>query len=228
MPDAPATIDAIASGGETLRAVLMVMGVHVLAALTPGPDIALVLRNSLAHGRKAGVLTSVGIGIGNFTHVAWALLGFGVLILGTPWLVRTMQWAAGLYLVYLGVRGMRARPVSESPPPTAPVTRPAASRWQGRWLLQGAVSCSLNPKATLFYLSVFTVLLDPDKTPRPAVAALALYLPAASVALFSGVACLASIAAFRGALARNGHWLDRLIGVILIALGVSLGLSRVG
>src|SRR5690625_7077812 len=76
--------------------------IHFLAVVAPGPDFAVTVRQSLVFGRRAGVLTAVGIGAGISVHVLYTLLGFGALMHTTPWLMRGAELIGSLYLLYLG------------------------------------------------------------------------------------------------------------------------------
>ena len=66
---------------------ITIAGVHFFAVASPGPDFAIVLKHSVSYGRRAAVITSVGIGLGILIHVAYSLLGIGIIIATTPWVV---------------------------------------------------------------------------------------------------------------------------------------------
>jgi len=139
-------------------------------------------------------------------------------------LFNLFKWLAAAYLVYLGWRALRARPMSlEAIDGTnAPVAR---SAW--RAFVIGFVTNGLNPKATLFFLSLFTVVISPD-TPLLVQAGYGLYLAGATALWFLLVAWLFSRGRVRAGFARMGHWFDRLTGAVLIGLGARLALSEIG
>ncbi|HAN52115.1 MAG TPA: lysine transporter LysE [Pseudomonas sp.] len=198
--------------------------VHLLAVASPGPDFAVVVRESVAQGRRAGSWTALGVGCGIFVHVAYSLLGIGLIASQSIVLFNLFKWLAAAYLVYLGWRALRARPMSlEAIDGTnAPVAR---SAW--RAFVIGFVTNGLNPKATLFFLSLFTVVISPD-TPLLVQAGYGLYLAGATALWFLLVAWLFSRGRVRAGFARMGHWFDRLTGAVLIGLGARLALSEIG
>ena len=198
--------------------------VHLLAVASPGPDFAVVVRESVAQGRRAGSWTALGVGCGIFVHVAYSLLGIGLIVSQSIVLFNLFKWLAAAYLVYLGWRALRARPMSlEAIDGTnAPVAR---SAW--RAFVIGFVTNGLNPKATLFFLSLFTVVISPD-TPLLVQAGYGLYLAGATALWFLLVAWLFSRGRVRAGFARMGHWFDRLTGAVLIGLGARLAMSEIG
>ena len=198
--------------------------VHLLAVASPGPDFAVVVRESVAQGRRAGSWTALGVGCGIFVHVAYSLLGTGLIVSQSIVLFNLFKWLAAAYLVYLGWRALRARPMSLEAidGANAPVAR---SAW--RAFVIGFVTNGLNPKATLFFLSLFTVVISPD-TPLLVQAGYGVYLAGATALWFLLVAWLFSRGRVRAGFARMGHWFDRLTGAVLIGLGARLALSEIG
>ncbi len=198
--------------------------VHLLAVASPGPDFAVVVRESVAQGRRAGSWTALGVGCGIFVHVAYSLLGIGLIVSQSIVLFNLVKWLAAAYLVYLGWRALRARPMNLEAidGANAPVAR---SAW--RAFVIGFVTNGLNPKATLFFLSLFTVVISPD-TPLLVQAGYGLYLAGATALWFLLVAWLFSRGRVLAGFARLGHWFDRLTGAVLIGLGARLALSEIG
>ena len=84
---------------------MTIAAVHLLAVASPGPDFAIVMKHSISYGRRAAILTSIGIGLGILIHVAYSLLGIGILIKTTPWLFQALSYVAAAYLLYLGWGG---------------------------------------------------------------------------------------------------------------------------
>ncbi len=198
--------------------------VHLLAVASPGPDFAVVVRESVTQGRRVGSWTALGVGCGIFVHVAYSLLGIGLIVSQSIVLFNLFKWLAAAYLVYLGWRALRARPMNLEAidGANAPVAR---SAW--RAFVIGFVTNGLNPKATLFFLSLFTVVISPD-TPLLVQAGYGFYLAGATALWFLLVAWLFSRGRVRAGFARMGHWFDRLTGAVLIGLGVRLAVSEIG
>ena len=122
---------------------------HLLAVASPGPDFALVLRQSLTHGRRTALWTSLGIGTAILLHVTYSLLGLGLLIRSSALWFNVVKYAGAAYIAWLGVSALRARPRPASAPAgadTAPPPRPAGA------FATGFLTNALNPKATLFFI----------------------------------------------------------------------------
>ncbi len=198
--------------------------VHLLAVASPGPDFAVVVRESVTQGRRVGSWTALGVGCGIFVHVAYSLLGIGLIVSQSIVLFNLFKWLAAGYLLYLGWRALRARPMSLDTADEVDTTSDR-SPWQA--FVVGFVTNGLNPKATLFFLSLFTVVISAD-TPLWVQAGYGVYLAGANALWFLLVAWLFSRGRVRAGFARMGHWFDRLTGAVLIGLGVRLAVSEIG
>ncbi len=203
---------------------LTVALVHLLAVASPGPDFAVVVRESVTQGQRAGLWTALGVGSGIFVHIAYSLLGIGLIVSQSILLFNLFKWLAAGYLVYLGWKALRARPQLEAATLTA---GPVPTRRARQAFTVGFVTNGLNPKATLFFLSLFTVVISRD-TPLAVQAGYGLYLACATTLWFCLVAWLFSRDRVRAGFARMGHWFDRVTGAVLIALGARLALSEIG
>ncbi|MAS65806.1 MAG: lysine transporter LysE [Pseudomonadales bacterium] len=203
-----------------LNEFLLVALVHLLAVISPGPDFAVVIRNSVSAGHRIGLYTAIGIGLGIFVHVAYSLLGIGLIVSQSVWLFNLMKLLAAAYLLYIGVRALQAQPAS------ADSALSETSRLSARQaFVQGFITNGLNPKATLFFLSLFTAVISHD-TPLLVQAGYGVYLAFATGAWFCLVAMLFSREVVRRTFNRLGHWFDRLMGGVLIGLGLHLALSQ--
>ena len=78
--------------------------ITTLAVISPGADFAMVTRTSLLESRRAGLWVALGIGCGVLVHVAYTLLGLGVLLQRLPWLFTLLKWAGAAYLIWLGIQ----------------------------------------------------------------------------------------------------------------------------
>lgn len=201
---------------------LTVALIHLLAVASPGPDFAVVVRESVAHGRKAGTYTAMGVGTAIFLHVGYSLLGIGLIVSQSIVLFNALKWAAAGYLLYIGIKALRAKPAS---PGDAPVNVVASERTARGAFTSGFITNGLNPKATLFFLSLFTVVINPH-TPMWVQAGYGVYLAIATGLWFCMVARLFSQERVRAGFARMGHWFDRAMGGVLVALGLKLALTE--
>ena len=194
---------------------------HLLAVASPGPDFAIVLRQSLAHGRRAAIWTALGVGTAILLHVAYSLFGLGLLIRGSELWFNVVKFAGAAYLAWIGVQALRAKPRAAG---VAEMATP--SRTTRGAFTTGFLTNALNPKATLFFLSLFALVVSPQ-TPRLVQAAYGLWMALATAAWFALVALVFTNERVRGPFLRCGHWIDRVLGVVFLAFAVSLVVASV-
>lgn len=196
-----------------------IAAVHLLAVASPGPDFAIVMKHSISYGRRIAILTSIGIGVGIFVHVTYSLLGIGIIIKTTPWLFNLMTYIAAAYLLYLGYGTIRS-----SAPTGADNTNielDSASITDRKAFLIGLVTNGINPKATLFFLSVFAVAVS-AQTPNSVKIVYGVYMAIATGVWFCTLSYFLSSKVVRTVLQSKGYWFDRLMGAVLIMLAVKL------
>ncbi|MBG8560572.1 LysE family transporter [Pseudomonas qingdaonensis] len=201
---------------------LTVALIHLLAVASPGPDFAVVVRESVTHGRRAGTWTAFGVGTAIFLHVGYSLLGIGLIVSQSIMLFNVLKWLAAAYLVYIGIKALRARP---APAGSESVQVSTVARTPRAAFVAGFMTNGLNPKATLFFLSLFTVVINPH-TPLFIQAGYGAYLALATGLWFCLVALLFSHARVRSGFARMGHWFDRGMGAVLVALGIKIAFTE--
>jgi RhtB (resistance to homoserine/threonine) family protein len=200
---------------------LTVFSVSLIAVVTPGPDFALTLRNSLAYSRRAGVYTAIGVGAGNLVHATYSLIGIGAVISKSILLFNVLKWVGAAYLIYIGIKSLRAR---KSVASTEGIERQRDIRRLTAFRI-GFLGNLLNPKATLFFLALFTQIVHPQ---TPMAMQVVYGITAAVLALiwFALVAVVISQQAFKNRILSFSHWLERLTGAILITLGLRLAVAE--
>lgn len=202
---------------------LTVVVVASLAIVSPGPNYAVTLKHSLLYSRRAGIWTAVGVAAGNLVHVILSLLGVAVIVSQSVVLFITLKWLGAVYLVYLGVRSLTARRQEWDEPQAAgeaDATSPGPHALRTSFFVS-----ALNPKVTLFYLVLFTQIVEPA-TPVATRAAFGLTAVALSFAWYALVAVVVSHKAVVAPLRAVAHWIERATGAVLIVLGLRLALSR--
>lgn len=195
---------------------------HALAVASPGPDFALVLRQSLAHGRATALATAAGIGSGILVHVTYALLGLGWLVRSQGAILTVVQYAGAAYLGWLGWCALRSRGPVETTVPAARYTAPGVAL-RGAWL-RGFLTNVLNPKATLFFLALFAVGID-AATPKWVQAGYGVWMAGATTVWFAVVGLVLTRDRVRAAFLRGGVWIDRALGLVFWALAAGLLLA---
>ncbi|WP_421170848.1 LysE family translocator [Aeromonas dhakensis] len=198
---------------------LAVVAITFFAVISPGPDFAMVSRNSLLLSRRSGVLTALGIGAGVCVHVTYTLLGVGLLIQQSLWLFNLIKLAGAAYLIFLGIKMLRAKPA------TAEVLaeQPALSSLGA--LRTGFLTNVLNPKTTIFIVSLFMQVVQPQ-TPLAVQLGYGAFIVLAHAVWFSAVAIFFSTDSVRGRLLAVRHWIDRVFGALLVGFGMLLALTQ--
>ncbi|KKW67941.1 amino acid transporter [Lampropedia cohaerens] len=169
--------------------------------------------------RRAGVLTALGIGLGVLVHVTYTLVGVGLLIQQSLWLFSAIKLVGAAYLVFLGVTMLRTGSAVEAPDGAATALSDVAA------LRTGFLINALNPKTTVFIVSLFVQVVHPT-TPLGVQIGYGAFIAVAHVAWFSLVALGFSAAAVRDRLLAMRHWIDRIFGGVLVIFGMLLALTR--
>ena len=194
---------------------------HLFAVASPGPDFAVVMRQSVRGGTRVGVWTSLGVGSAILLHVAYCLLGVALLLAQSPLLFNVMKLAAAAYLFYLGAQSIRD---SFGAVKDGNEVLKEAILSARRAFILGFLTNGLNPKATLFFLALFTVVIDPG-TPLSIQLLYGLYLASATFAWFALLSLILGIAKVRDFIIRIGIWLERGMGVVLIGIALQIALN---
>lgn len=206
--------------GEYLPQFLTIAIVHLLAVASPGPDFAIVVRQSITYGKITALWTSLGVGTGILLHVMYSLLGIGVVVSQSILAFTIMKFMGAAYLMYIGWKALRTKPggsrILAGKGQEIPTIRKAF--WTG-FLTNG-----LNPKATLFFLSLFTVVIAPE-TPVPIQLFYGIYMAIATALWFSGLSLLFGNDRVRLLFGKVGHWFERFMGGALLLLGVKLAIT---
>lgn len=198
--------------------VIAVAVITVLAVISPGADFAMTVRNSYLYGRTAGLLAAVGISLGVLVHVAYTMLGVGLLVTRSPALFTAMKLVGAMYLVYVGIRTFTARTRLD----IDLSDRTGLSPWQS--LRTGFLTNALNPKTMLFVVSTYAQVVTAG-TPVPRQIGYGLFMSVAHLAWFSLAALFFSNETLRARMLRRQAVLNRVIGSVLVGLGVALALT---
>ncbi|MEH0833913.1 LysE family translocator [Pectobacterium cacticida] len=205
---------------EYLAEFLTLAAIHFLAVVAPGPDFAVTIRQSVNFGRRAGISTAVGIGAGISVHVVYTLLGVGALMHATPWLLRSAELVGGAYLLYLGVMFIR-----HAGSQTAGVSVDDSHSGEVRSLrhsfVLGFLTNATNPKATLFFLAVFTTVVSAS-TPLSIQVLYGGWMCFVNAAWFVLVSLVFTSPRVRVCFLRIGHWFERTMGLLLIMFSMRL------
>ena len=209
------------------------MGIHdlwlflaagLLLNITPGPDMALIIARSTQQGSRAGMAAALGVGAGAFIHIAAAAIGISAIIVASAFAFSMLKWVGALYLIYIGIQilrtSIRTTTRQEQRQPLPPVSL--------RWIfIQGVLTNALNPKVAVFFLAFLPQFVDAE---APSVVAafvtLGLIFNAMGTTWNIAVAWFAGTVGASTSYARTKAWLERVIGVLFIGVGIKLALAE--
>jgi threonine/homoserine/homoserine lactone efflux protein len=121
----------------------------------PGPTVLTVISYSMAHGRRARFPVVAGVALGDSTALAVSLLGLGSLLAASVFWFTIVKWVGGLYLLYLGVRLLRAGVSSKA------ATAPAAPDSRRKLFANAYLVTALNPKGIVFFVAFLPQFTNP-------------------------------------------------------------------
>jgi len=197
----------------TISIWLTVVSICLLGAMSPGPSLAVVLRQTLGGGRKMGLITALSHGLSIGLYALLCISGIAVLITTSPLLFTTLQWMGAAYLIWIGIKGLRARARTDATLEETP-TRGSAVR-------DGFLVAFLNPKVAVFFIALFSQVIGSETSwlEKLAYTSTAMFI---DMAWYMVVAWTFSNPRWLGKLQQNVVWLERTFGVILIALALRL------
>lgn len=191
---------------------IAIMSITVLAVISPGSDFAMVSRNSYLYGKKAGMLTAIGIATAVWVHVFYTVFGVSILLITFPILFHFIKILGACYLIYIGIQTYR-HPVIQVNLQLTDTLLTSMSAFK-----IGFITNAFNPKTTLFVLSTFTQMVN-AKTSLWIQLGYGAFMSLTHLMWFALVALLLSQTAIRHLLLAKQVHVNRIIGVILVILG---------
>lgn len=189
----------------------------VVLMLIPGPNVSLIVANSIAYGTRYGLLTLAGTSAAMVLQLGLTVLGLAALLGAMAMWFEWLRWLGVVYLLWLGVRQWRAAPLDLTRVQPQPRSVRAIA-------LRGFLISLTNPKTLLFFGAFFPQFIAPDRAMGPQLVLLCGTFLLLAVTLDSGWALAAGRA--RGVLAMHGKLRNRLSGGLLIGAGVGLALAH--
>jgi RhtB (resistance to homoserine/threonine) family protein len=199
------------------------MAIFVFAIVSPGADLAMVIRQSLMQGRREAIITSFGIGAAFMMHVTYTVLGLGLIISQSIYLFNIVKWCGVAYLVYIGIKALRAGTTKIDIDMSAQDQQRKQSALKAFSL--GFAANALNPKAVFFFLSIFSTVVSLH-TPTEVKLGYGVVMATALISWFIGVSLFMTTPKMRAVFSRASKWIDRTSGVVFIALGLKLAIAK--
>ena len=195
---------------------LTVAILHFFAVASPGPDFILVTRQCMRYGRKVALWTSLGIALGILFHVALSLTGLTILIQNDPSIFWYLKLAATLYIGYLGLVSLFSRSSIQ----LEDVFSNENSK-QVRSVTTGFLTNVLNPKAFIFFVTVFTLVIDIDTTEVIKIS-LGVYMSMATFIWFSFISILITNERAINRFRKSIPWIERVTGLLLLFIALQI------
>ncbi|MCO5733592.1 LysE family translocator [Rhizobium sp. SSA_523] len=203
------------------------MAIFSVAIVSPGADLAMVMRQSMVEGRQAAIITSFGIGAALMCHVTYTILGLGLIISQSVYLFNIVKWCGVAYLIYIGIKSLKAGKTDmtmTAGPQDAPASRPQSPI---RAFMLGFAANALNPKAVFFFLSIFSTVVSLE-TPMTVKFGYGLIMAGCLIAWFVAVSVFMTTPRMRSAFSRASQAINRVSGAVFILLGIKLAVQKAG
>lgn len=222
------------TGGLLSMEIIAVGIITVLAVISPGPDFAMVTRIALARGRRAGVFCAIGIGSGVSVHLAYTVIGLGVVFASNVWVLTALRYLGAAYLIWLGLSalwpdiralfgkknsGNASSIVTDAPGPDQNRNGEVHSNGSAFWI--GFACNALNPKTMLFIVSLFSQVISPQTAVWQEIG-YGIYIAACHMIWFALVALALTLPSVQARIAAIKSWIERAVGLCLAGLGIKL------
>ena len=192
--------------------------IHFFAVATPGPDFALILKQSIRYDRKTAIVTSLGIGTGILLHVSYSIIGLSVVFSTHPFAFDLLKYLAVSYFIYLGVLSLMAKPLTLAEQKNIALLGPPSIK---KAFITGFLVNGLNVKATLFFIALFSTIIS-MKTPTNIKVIYGIYMALATSCWFIFLSFSLSNSLVKTCLVKRGYLLERLMGVILLMIALQI------
>lgn len=192
----------------------------VLAAISPGPDFVIVVKHAMASGRNAAILAALGVSCSLIIHSSYCLLGLAIIITHSLLLFSMIKYIGAAYLIYIGMTGLFSKQkVSAIAPPVHSTSTLLNAFFQG-------LLCNLlNPKAIMFILAFFTLIVG-AKTPWMVQIGYVFEIALVGLVWFSLLTFIITHDRIKKKLHKIQYYITKLMGIVLIGFGTSIALLR--
>ncbi len=204
---------------------ILLVGIFSMALASPGPDFVIAVRNSIMHSRKIGVMTAIGFALGVLVHMAYTLMGFAVIISQSVVLFSIIKYLGAAYLFYVGLQALRSQGFEENQKNKKQGSKAIKLMSVKKALWNGFLTNVLNPKATMFFMAVFSQFISVD-TPLSVQFFYASTCVVMTGLWFSFVAIILTNQRIKAKFLKFTKWIDRVCGILLIGLGIKLALTK--
>lgn len=200
---------------------LAIASIHLMAVVSPGPDVALTIRNSLLHSRKVGMAGAFGTTTGICIHLTYTVFGIGYIVAEMPWLMTIIRLVGAAYLIYLGYLSFKSDgnsmgnlDINKDDP-----NKKTLTPWRAYRI--GVINNLLNPMVILLFIGILSAYITTE-TPIVIQGLYGVMMITITFLWFAFVAIFFSVDKIRLQFLKLGKWLERLTGGALIAFGLKV------
>jgi threonine/homoserine/homoserine lactone efflux protein len=193
---------------------LSLVFICLLGALSPGPSLALVVRNTMLAGQPAGMASAISHGVGVALYAGIAVTGIGLVIIQSPVLFQIIQYTGAIFLLYLAVKALRSSASKIQLEPDVGTDNVCVNGWRDGFLI-----AFLNPKLAVFFLALFSQFVDVQATLLQKIIMI-LTVGGIDTTWYLLVVFGLSRGPVLNTLKTNSNIIDRVTGVVLILLAV--------
>jgi len=191
--------------------------IHFLAICSPGPDIFVTINNSLSHGRKSGVLTAFGVGLGNLFHITYCILFLDYLFNNLPNILDIIKYLGGAYIFYIGCKSIKSAFRKQK----IEFTKEKGVQNGSSDFLSGMLTSTLNPKAMLFFISFYGFLVPTAYTLLQK-CLLGLWMIGVIIIFLSSLASLSTTKYIQMMSSSKINLINFMFGIFLIFAGINI------
>ena len=195
----------------------LIFSIHLLAVMSPGPDFVMVLKNALQYNRKTAVYTALGIGLGIGIHIIYSVAGIAYLLQQNQTVFQLVKYAGMAYIIYIGIKTFMSKQIKiklQNQQNNKQISYFEAIK-------TGFITNVLNPKASLFFLSLFSLLIPPN-TPSWVLSGISFMLITVTFLWFSLVSVIFTNPLIVKSYEKYESYIVKFFGMILIILGIGI------
>lgn len=191
--------------------------IAIIMAISPGADFIMITRNSIFFGRKAGIYSALGISAAIWLHISYSIAGLAMIISKSILLFSIVKYCGAAYLIYIGYKTFKSKSTIEIDEVSGTLSAFSAFK-------TGFITNALNPKTTLFFLSIFTQVVEPS-TPIYIQVIYGVIISVAHLLWFAAVACCLTHPRLLQAFKNSKQTIEKIVGAVLVGFGIKIATS---
>lgn len=202
-----------------INEILTLSFIAIFMAISPGADFVMVTKNSIFHGRKSGLYSALGISVAIWVHVAYSIAGLAVIISNSIILFSIIKYLGAAYLIYIGYKTFTSKSIPSMQEEKSDTNLQALQAFK-----IGFITNVLNPKTTIFFLSIFTQIVTIN-TPIFIQLVYGFIISMAHLVWFIMVSYMFSHPLLLNKFYNYKKAIERVVGTVLIGFGLKVAVS---